>query len=105
MQDTGKGIAPDDLPYIWDRYYKQTGSHKRPTVGTGLGLSIVKAILVAHGAPVGVQSAGGVGSTFWFELPVPAAPPALPLKAPKDPRQAARRDPKKTEGPEDVKRK
>ena len=103
VADNGSGIEEKELPFIFDRYYRaRSDAGKR---GSGLGLSIVKAILVAHGAPFGVQSAVGVGSTFWFELPVPAAPPALPLKAPKDPRQAARRDPKKAEEPEDVKRK
>ncbi len=45
ITDTGKGIAEEELPYIWDRYYKVDKSHKRSTVGTGLGLSIVKGIL------------------------------------------------------------
>ena len=71
--DTGKGIAPEDLPYIWDRYYKvDKKSHQRALVGTGLGLSIVKKILVAHNAQFGVASSES-GSTFWFELPLQPA--------------------------------
>lgn len=71
--DTGKGIAPEDLPYIWDRYYKvDKKSHQRALVGTGLGLSIVKKILVAHNAQFGVESSES-GSTFWFELPLQPA--------------------------------
>ncbi len=66
--DTGEGIAKENLPYIWERYYKVDKSHKRATVGTGLGLSIVRNILEAHGARYGVQSEIGHGSTFWFEL-------------------------------------
>lgn len=67
VQDTGSGIAPEDLPLIWDRYYKPY--HKdRPGMGTGLGLSIVKAVLEGHHAPFGVDSALGKGSTFWFGL-------------------------------------
>ena len=62
--------SQDDLPYIWDRYYKVTGQHKRAQIGTGLGLSIVKAILKLHNAEFGVNSEIGKGSTFWFELPI-----------------------------------
>ncbi len=66
--DTGEGIAEDDLPYIWDRYYKVDKVHKRARIGTGLGLSIVKGILESHGALYGVESQVGEGSNFWFEL-------------------------------------
>lgn len=68
--DTGKGIKPEDLPLIWNRYYKVDKVHRMATIGTGLGLSIVKGILEAHGAGYGVISKEGAGSTFWFELPV-----------------------------------
>ncbi len=68
ITDTGEGIAEEDIPYIWDRYYKVDKVHKRARVGTGLGLSIVKGILESHGASYGVDSQVGVGSTFWFEL-------------------------------------
>ena len=70
VSDRGEGIAPENLPDIWDRYYKVDRVHRRATVGTGLGLSIVKGILEAHNARYGVESALGYGSTFWFELPV-----------------------------------
>ena len=66
--DTGEGIAKDDLPLIWERYYKVDKVHKRATVGTGLGLSITKEILDIHNAQFGVSSMKGRGSTFWFEL-------------------------------------
>lgn len=68
VTDTGKGIEKDDIPLIWERYYKVDKTHKRATVGTGLGLSIVKEILALHGASFGVTSTIGKGSTFWFEL-------------------------------------
>ncbi|MBQ3013321.1 MAG: HAMP domain-containing histidine kinase [Clostridia bacterium] len=68
VTDTGVGIAPEDIPYIWDRYYKVDKVHKRAVVGTGLGLSIVKGILESHGARYGVESVIDKGSTFWFEL-------------------------------------
>lgn len=67
--DTGEGIKKEDLPYIWDRYYKVDKAHKRAMVGTGLGLSIVQKILEQHKADYGVESEVGVGTTFWFELP------------------------------------
>ena len=70
VTDTGEGIAKDDIPLIWDRYYKVDKVHKRATVGTGLGLSITKEVLDLHGAQFGVNSTIGVGSTFWFELDV-----------------------------------
>ena len=68
VTDTGEGIAEEDIPYIWDRYYKVDKVHKRAVVGTGLGLSIVKGILESHKAIYGVESTLGVGSTFYFEL-------------------------------------
>ena len=75
MADTGKGIAEEDLPLIWDRYYKPYRKTEQKAMGTGLGLSIVKAVLIAHGSRFGVQSALGVGSTFWFTLPLAEEPP------------------------------
>ena len=70
ISDTGEGIAPEEMPLIWDRYYKVDKVHRRAMVGTGLGLSIVKGILEKHQAAYGVSSVLGEGSTFWFELPV-----------------------------------
>ncbi len=68
VTDTGDGIAPDQIPLIWDRYYKVDKVHRRAMIGTGLGLSIVKEILEKHSADYGVDSIKGSGSTFWFEL-------------------------------------
>ena len=64
--DTGKGINEEDLPYIWDRYYKNKKKHKRNLVGTGLGLSIVKNILEAHKYEYGVKTKKDHGTTFYF---------------------------------------
>ena len=66
--DTGCGISEEDLPYIWDRYYKVDKVHKRAKVGTGLGLSIVKNILNLHDCEFGVSSELDKGSVFWFEF-------------------------------------
>lgn len=68
VEDSGEGIAPEDIPYVWDRYYKVDKIHKRAVTGTGLGLSIVKNILELHEAAYGVESSLDKGSTFWFEL-------------------------------------
>lgn len=69
ISDNGAGIAPEELPTVWDRYYRSKDPHKRAVVGTGLGLSIVRKILDLHNAHYGVSSAVGHGSDFWFELP------------------------------------
>jgi signal transduction histidine kinase len=76
--DTGKGIAPADLPYIWERYYKVDKAHKRAVQGTGLGLSIVKKVLELHHAVYGVESKPGMGAAFWFELPAQKQEPSEP---------------------------
>ncbi len=68
--DHGMGIEKEELPYVWERYYKSRTNHVRPTQGTGLGLSIVKEILTLHDAQFGIQSRVGKGTTFWFTLPV-----------------------------------
>jgi signal transduction histidine kinase len=68
VTDSGDGIAEEELPYVWDRYYKVDKTHKRAIAGTGLGLSIVKSILQLHESRYGVESGVGKGSTFWFTL-------------------------------------
>lgn len=68
--DHGQGIETVELPYVWERYYKNTKHHIRADVGTGLGLSIVKSILELHEAQYGVQSEVGKGTTFWITLPI-----------------------------------
>lgn len=75
VTDHGEGIAEEQLPLIWDRYYKADKTHKRATVGSGLGLSIVKDIVAAHNGECGVTSTLGEGSTFWFELKLLSATP------------------------------
>jgi len=68
VTDTGEGIAEEDLPYIWERYYKVDKTHKRARIGTGLGLAIVKAVLEQHSARYGVETSEKAGSCFWFEF-------------------------------------
>lgn len=66
--DEGDGIAEEDLPYIWDRYYKIDKGFKRNLESTGLGLAIVKVILDAHHFKYGVESSLNKGAKFYFEL-------------------------------------
>jgi two-component system phosphate regulon sensor histidine kinase PhoR len=68
VQDNGMGIAPEILPTLFQRYTRAP-SGARDVGGTGLGLLIVREIVEAHGGAVGVDSAPGKGSRFWFRLP------------------------------------
>jgi signal transduction histidine kinase len=68
ISDTGSGIPAEDIPHIWDRYYKADKSSSNKSIGTGLGLAIVKEVLEAHKALFGVESKKNQGTTFWFEL-------------------------------------
>lgn len=72
VEDHGEGISPENLPYIWDRYYKvsqRNSTHKRAKMGSGIGLSIVKSVLEQHKFAFGAESEQGKGSVFWFEAP------------------------------------
>ena len=64
--DTGKGIKEEEMPYIWDKYYKNDKNHKRNVVSTGIGLSIVKSVLELHHFEYGVKSKVNEGTTFYF---------------------------------------
>ena len=66
--DNGKGIPTEDLPYIWDRFYKVDKSRKRDDSGTGLGMAIVKNILEAHNFKYGIESEIDKGTKVWFEI-------------------------------------
>ncbi len=69
VQDNGRGLSPEQLPYVFDRFYK--ADRGRDQSGAGLGLAIVKAIVEAHGGRVTAVSGGmGQGSTFSFSLPI-----------------------------------
>jgi heavy metal sensor kinase len=68
VRDTGIGIKAEDIPFIFDRFYRVEAS--RSSAGFGLGLSIAKSIVEAHGGTISLQSLPGQGSTFTITLPV-----------------------------------
>jgi signal transduction histidine kinase len=69
VSDTGVGIQPDDLPYIFERFWRGEKSRSRAGGGSGLGLAIVKQLVEMHGGSIAVKSVPGAGSTFRFTLP------------------------------------
>ncbi|MEU8706606.1 HAMP domain-containing sensor histidine kinase [Streptomyces sp. NPDC048565] len=73
VADTGSGIAPDDLPYVFDRFWRAEKSRSRRTGGSGLGLAIVRKLIEAHGGTAGVISTVDQGTVFTLRLP-PAGP-------------------------------
>jgi signal transduction histidine kinase len=70
VSDQGIGIAAEDLPRIWERFYRVDNSNTRRIGGTGLGLSITRALVELHGGRIWVESIPGKGSAFSFTLPI-----------------------------------
>lgn len=74
VSDTGRGISPEFLPYVFDRFRQATRTDARARAGLGLGLTIVRYIVEAHGGSVTAESAGvGLGATFTCKLPLAGA--------------------------------
>lgn len=69
VKDSGAGIAPQDLPHIFDRFYRGESSRSKEFGGVGLGLAIVKGLVEAHDGKINVESELGKGTTFCFTLP------------------------------------
>jgi signal transduction histidine kinase len=69
VSDTGEGISPEDLPHVFERFYRGEKSRGRTTGGSGLGLAIARGIVNAHGGEIRVDSAPGRGTRFWFTIP------------------------------------
>jgi len=69
VKDEGPGIPEEDIPFIWERFYKVDKSHCRNVPGTGLGLAIAKEIIRMHGAQAEVKSECGAGATFEIKFP------------------------------------
>ena len=73
VTDTGMGISADDLPHVFERFYRGDKSRQREnlTSGNGLGLSICRSIVTAHGGTIRAESTPGRGTTFTVVLPMP----------------------------------
>jgi signal transduction histidine kinase len=69
VKDTGEGIAPVDLPHIWERFYQASSQRTRTSSSAGLGLALVKELIEAMGGSVSVDSVVGEGSCFTIHLP------------------------------------
>ncbi|WP_424184762.1 sensor histidine kinase [Actinokineospora sp. G85] len=74
VTDTGTGIAPDDVPHVFDRFWRADKSRSRRTGGSGLGLAITRHLVEAHGGEVSVTSTLGAGTTFRISLPQACGP-------------------------------
>ena len=72
VTDTGSGIAPEDAPHVFDRFYRADKSRARESGGSGLGLAIAKSLVAAHGGSITVQSEANTGSCFSVTLPIAA---------------------------------
>jgi two-component system phosphate regulon sensor histidine kinase PhoR len=81
IRDNGPGIPAEDLPHIFERFYRVDKGRSRDKGGTGLGLSIVKHIIQLHGGRVWVESQVGQGTAFFFGLPVRQTEPADQTRA------------------------
>ena len=77
VRDTGKGIAAEDLPHVFDRFYRADRSRARGSGGAGLGLAITRQIVAAHGGSIWATSEPGQGTTISIALPIAEAEPAL----------------------------
>ncbi|MDQ0938617.1 cell wall metabolism sensor histidine kinase WalK [Streptomyces sp. V1I1] len=77
VEDTGGGIAPEDLPHVFERFWRAEKSRSRRTGGSGLGLSIVRQLVEAHGGTVTADSEPGAGAVFTIRLPRGTEPERL----------------------------
>jgi signal transduction histidine kinase len=76
VRDTGTGIAPEEIPHLFERFYRAKGARARTHEGTGIGLALVQELVRLHGGAVRVESVPGKGSTF--TVSIPAAGPHAP---------------------------
>jgi two-component system sensor histidine kinase BaeS len=70
VQDTGRGISPETLPHVFDRFYRGDTARQQQAGESGLGLAIARSIVEAHGGTIAADSELGRGTVFVIELPV-----------------------------------
>ena len=70
VNDQGSGVAEEDVPRLFDPFFRTDSSRARRSGGVGLGLALCKRIVEAHGGEVGVGLRPGGGMSFWMQLPV-----------------------------------
>ena len=70
LTDDGPGISSEDLPYLFERFWRGDQARRQATGGSGLGLTIARSLIEAHGGRIWAYSIEGEGSTFAFALPV-----------------------------------
>ena len=78
VSDSGEGIREEDLPRVFERFYRGEKSRSRATGGSGLGLAISAGIVEAHGGQIGAESTAGEGTRVWFTLPRQGISPSVP---------------------------
>lgn len=79
VRDTGIGISKEDLPRVWERFFQTKEAQNMRKAGFGLGLKISREIVQMHGGDMGIESELGVGSFFFFKLPIPKPAAAAPV--------------------------
>ncbi len=77
LTNNGAAIAPEDLPFVFERFFRGERSRSRDYGGTGIGLAIVKSLVESHGGKVGVESSAA-STSFWFTLPATSPDPGSP---------------------------
>ena len=78
MHDGGAGIPAEHLPFIFERFYRVDAARARASGGVGLGLAIARALIMAQGGHISVESAAGQGTSVTFSLPLADTAPYLP---------------------------